>query len=80
MKPRLCGKLFSDNHGQNIETKINAENYFQKNLAKFKRGKHGAGLDDIDIEELDWVRDRMTPYHCQSYSNVLFEALYEYLI
>ena len=30
---------------------------FQKNLAKFKRGKHGAGLDDIDIEELDWVRD-----------------------
>ena len=27
----------------------------QKNLAKFKRGKHGSGLDDIDIEELDWV-------------------------
>merc|ERR1719391_127813 len=22
----------------------------KKNLAKFKRGKHGAGLDDIDIE------------------------------
>ena len=24
-------------------------------MAKFKRGKHGSGLDDIDIEELDWV-------------------------
>ena len=48
-KPRLCGKLI-------IETKKFC-NYFQKNLAKFKRGKHGAGLDDIDIEELDWVRD-----------------------
>ena len=33
-------------------------NWFQKNLAKFKRGKHGAGLDDIDIEELDWVRNK----------------------
>merc|ERR1719220_2337109 len=29
----------------------------KKNLAKFKRGKHGAGLDDIDIEELDWVEN-----------------------
>ena len=27
----------------------------QKNLAKFKKGKHGSGLDDIDIEELNWV-------------------------
>ena len=26
------------------------------NLAKFKKGKHGKGLDDIDIEQLDWVR------------------------
>ena len=25
------------------------------NLAKFKKGKHGKGLDDIDIEQLDWV-------------------------
>lgn len=25
------------------------------NLAKFKKGKHGKGLDDINIEELDWV-------------------------
>lgn len=24
-------------------------------LAKFKKGKHGKGLDDINIEELDWV-------------------------
>ena len=31
----------------------------QKNLAKFKRGKHGSGLDDIDIEELDWVRHNL---------------------
>ena len=27
----------------------------KKNLAKFKKGKHGKGLDDIDIEELDFV-------------------------
>ena len=26
------------------------------NLAKFKKGKHGKGLDDIDIEQLDWVK------------------------
>ena len=26
------------------------------NLAKFKKGKHGKGLEDIDIEQLDWVR------------------------
>ena len=26
------------------------------NLAKFKKGKHGKGLDDINIEELDWVK------------------------
>ena len=25
------------------------------NLAKYKKGKHGKGLDDIDIEQLDWV-------------------------
>ena len=35
----------------------------QKNLAKFKRGKHGSGLDDIDIEELDWVsKERNNQY------------------
>lgn len=27
------------------------------NLAKFKKGKHGKGLDDIDIEQLDWVEN-----------------------
>jgi hypothetical protein len=27
----------------------------KKNLAKFKKGIHGKGLDDIDIEELDFV-------------------------
>ena len=27
----------------------------KKNLAKLKKGKHGKGLDDIDIEELDFV-------------------------
>ena len=27
----------------------------KKNLAKFKKGKHGKGLDDIDIEELNFV-------------------------
>ena len=26
------------------------------NLAKFKKGRHGAGLEDIDIEQLDWVK------------------------
>ena len=26
------------------------------NLAKFKKGRHGAGLEDIDIEQLDWVQ------------------------
>ena len=26
------------------------------NLAKYKKGKHGKGLDDIDIEQLDWVK------------------------
>ena len=29
----------------------------KKNLAKFKKGKHGKGLDDIDIEELDFVSE-----------------------
>ena len=38
--------------------KLNVK-FFQKNLAKFKRGKHGSGLDDIDIEELDWVRHNL---------------------
>ena len=27
------------------------------NLAKFKKGKHGKSLDDIDIEQLDWVKN-----------------------
>ena len=27
----------------------------KKNLAKFKKGKHGKGLQDILIQELDWV-------------------------
>ena len=27
----------------------------KKNLAKLKKGKHGKRLDDIDIEELDFV-------------------------
>ena len=26
------------------------------NLAKYKKGKHGKSLDDIDIEQLDWVK------------------------
>ena len=28
----------------------------KKNLAKLKRGKHGKGLQDIMIQELDWVQ------------------------
>ena len=27
----------------------------KKNLAKCKKGKHGKGLQDILIQELDWV-------------------------
>ena len=27
----------------------------KKNLAKFKKVKHGKGLQDILIQELDWV-------------------------
>ena len=29
----------------------------KKNLAKLKKGKHGKGLADIDIEELDFVNN-----------------------
>ena len=28
----------------------------KKNLAKLRKGKHGRGLGDILIEEIDWVR------------------------
>ena len=27
----------------------------KKNLAKLRKGKHGKGLGDILIEEIDWV-------------------------
>ena len=27
----------------------------KKNIAKFKKGKYGAGLSDMEINDLDWI-------------------------
>ena len=27
----------------------------KKNIAKFKKGKYGAGLSDMDMNDLDWM-------------------------
>ena len=47
----------AESRGLELDVDIGADlAKLKKNLAKFKKGKHGSGLDDIDIEELDWVR------------------------
>ena len=49
-------QYFSDKNGLPLELDIGGDlAELKKNLAKFKKGKHGKGLDDIDIEELDFV-------------------------
>ena len=46
----------SDKNGLPLDLDIGGDlAELKKNLAKFKKGKHGKGLDDIDIEELDFV-------------------------
>ena len=49
-------KAFSDKNGLPLDLDIGGDLAdLKKNLAKFKRGKHGKELDDIDIEELNFV-------------------------
>ena len=46
----------SDKNGVPLDIDIGGDlAELKKNLAKFKKGKHGKGLDDIDIKELDFV-------------------------
>ena len=48
--------LISDKNGVPLDIDIGGDlAELKKNLAKFKKGKHGKGLDDIDIKELDFV-------------------------
>ena len=48
--------FISDKNGVPLDIDIGGDlAELKKNLAKFKKGKHGKGLDDIDIEELDFV-------------------------
>ena len=48
--------LISDKNGVPLDIDIGGDlAELKKNLAKFKKGKHGKGLADIDIEELDFV-------------------------
>ena len=48
--------IFSDKNGLPLDLDMGGDlAELKKNLAKFKKGKHGKGLDDIDIEELDFV-------------------------
>ena len=47
---------FLENH--NIEVDLDLAGdlaQLKKNLAKLRKGKHGRGLGDILIEEIDWV-------------------------
>ena len=46
----------ADKSGLSLELDIGADVMeLKKNLARMKKGRHGKGLDDIDIEELDFV-------------------------
>ena len=46
----------SDKNGLPLDLDIGGDlAELKKNLAKFKKGKHGKGLDDIDMKELDFV-------------------------
>ena len=48
--------FISDKNGVPLDIDIGGDlAELKKNLAKFKKGKHGKGLDDIDIKELDFV-------------------------
>ena len=52
----LLSAIASDKNGLPLDLDIGGDlAELKKNLAKFKKGKHGKGLDDIDIEELDFV-------------------------
>ena len=56
LKTEMEINIFSDKNGLPLELDIGGDlAELKKNLAKFKKGKHGKGLDDIDIEELDFV-------------------------
>ena len=49
--------IFSEKNNLAIDLDLGSDlAELKANLAKFKKGKHGKGLDDIDIEQLDWVR------------------------
>ena len=53
----LLQHLFSEKNNLAIDLDLGSDlAELKANLAKFKKGKHGKGLDDIDIEQLDWVR------------------------
>ena len=53
---RKKNDTFSDKNGLPLDLDMGGDlAELKKNLAKFKKGKHGKGLDDIDIEELDFV-------------------------
>ena len=56
LKTEMEINIFLDKNGLPLELDIGGDlAELKKNLAKFKKGKHGKGLDDIDIEELDFV-------------------------
>ena len=53
-------KAFSDKNGLPLDLDIGGDlANLRKNLAKFKKGKHGKELDDIDIEELNFVSTKI---------------------
>ena len=53
----LLQHLFSEKNNLAIDLDLGSDlAELKANLAKFKKGKHGKGLDDIDIEQLDWVK------------------------
>ena len=55
-KPSENLYFFSDKNGLPLDLDIGGDLAdLKKNLAKYKKGKHGKELDDIDIEELDFV-------------------------
>ena len=50
--------MFSLEENHNIEVDLDLAGdlaQLKKNLAKLRKGKHGKGLGDILIEEIDWV-------------------------
>ena len=56
-------ECFSDKNGLPLDLDIEGDLAdLKKNLAKYKKGKHGKELDDIDIEELDFVSRYFTTF------------------